>query len=119
MFREIIAEMGGFGEPQLIGDLLYGDRRVLKKGLGLGNGFLRDPGTDGFTGFTFDDIAQVIGMETLLLGIILHPEHFFRFAIDQVAVMLFQASFKKLYDLAAAVPLIDGIIVAPEVFFYL
>lgn len=117
VFFKVIAEMGGFGKTEQPGYFLDGGGGVLQEGFGLGNRFLGYPGADGLAGFAFDDIAQVIGVQVLRRRVILYAEDFFLFAAQQVAVMFFEVSFERFYDVRAAVAFIDGVVVFPEVFF--
>src|SRR5690242_14788439 len=56
-------------------------------------------------------------MQILQLRIVLDAEYLISLVAQKVAVMFFEVTFKKLYDLAAAVALIDRIIILPEILF--
>jgi len=56
-------------------------------------------------------------MKELFVGIILYPHLCVGFAACQVAKMLFQVLFKGFYDLRAAVPFVNRVIILEEIFF--
>lgn len=118
MLFEVIAEVGGFGEAQLPGDLLDRDGRVLEEGFGFGDGLVGDPGAYGFAGFTFDDITKVVRVQVLDGGVVLDAEDFFFGSLHQVPVVLFECLFEGFDDLGGAVALINRVVFRPEVFFY-
>ena len=110
--------MGGLGEAQLPGDLLDGNRRVLKEGPGLGDGLVRDPGADGFAGLAFDDVAEIVGMQVLSRGIVLDAEDLCFGPFQEVTVVLFKCLFEGFDDLGGTVAFVNGIVFRPEVFLY-
>ncbi len=79
--------------------------------------FFRYPRTYSLSGFTFYNVAQVVWMKALQIGIFLDPEYPIRFSLYKLAIMLFKIFPEGFYNLRTAVPFINRIIIAPEVFF--
>ena len=110
--------MSGFGETELPGNLLDGDRRILKEGFSFGNSLVSDPGAYGFAGFTFDNVTQIVRMQVLDFGIVLDTKDLCLSPFHEIPVVLLQRLFKSFDDLGRAIAFIDRVVLRPEVFFY-
>ena len=116
---KIVAEMGGLGKPKEVGDLLDGEGGIEEEGFGFGGRLFGDPGAGGLAGLALNDVAEIGGMEVLQDGVVAGAEYFFCFPADKVTVMVLQVAFEALYDMGAAVALVNWVIIFPEIFFYL